>query len=77
MNLDMFFRAKRIAIIGAAREEGKIGNVIFQNMLVQDFKGELFPVNPNADEILGHTCYKSLKDIFASLECRFFAVVNI
>ncbi|MBD3303893.1 CoA-binding protein [Candidatus Woesearchaeota archaeon] len=62
MNLDTFFRADRIAVIGASREEGKVGNVVFKNFL-EGFDKEVFPVNPNADEVLGYKCYKSVRDI--------------
>jgi len=62
MNLDTFFKADRIAVIGASREEGKVGNVIFRNFL-EGFDKEVYPVNPNADEVLGYKCYKSVRDV--------------
>ena len=57
-----FFYPRSIAVIGAAREEDKVGHSVLKNLLDANFQGELVPVNPNADEILGlktlHTAKK-------------------
>lgn len=74
MNLEPFFAAKRIAVIGASREPGKIGNVIFSNLIKRDFQGTAYPVNPNATEILGHACYPTVKAIPEKIELAVIAV---
>ena len=74
MNLDKFFNAQSVAVIGAAREDGKIGNVIFKNFLRPEFRGRVFPVNPNVDEILGKKSYPSIKDIPEKVELAVIAV---
>ncbi len=51
-----FFNPKSIAVIGASRDPHKPGHVIFRNLL-EGFKGKVYPVNPNAEEILGKPCY--------------------
>lgn len=57
-------RPNSIAVIGAAREPNKIGHAIVKNILECSFPREkIFPINPNADEILGLKCYKSIKDV--------------
>lgn len=71
MNLDPFFHAKSIAIVGAAREPGKIGNTILKQMMGRDFK--LYPVNPNADNILGMKCYASVLQIPVKVELAVIA----
>ena len=73
MNLDTFFKADKIAVIGASREDGKVGNVIFKNFL-EGFDKEVYPVNPNADEILGYKCYKSVRDIPGKLELAIICI---
>ncbi len=50
-----------IAVVGASRTPGKVGYAVFRNLL--NFKGKLYPVNPQADEILGIPVYKSLSAI--------------
>jgi acyl-CoA synthetase (NDP forming) len=57
------FHPRRIAVVGAAREEEKVGHLILRNLLFQNYEGEIYPVNPNADEILGIKTYPSLKAV--------------
>lgn len=60
MQLGNFFTPKSVAIIGASRNPSKIGHVIMKNMIDAGFKGKIFPVNPEAKEILGYRSYKSV-----------------
>jgi len=63
LNFKDFFCPDSVAVIGAAREEGKVGRIIFDNINDSGFKGKIFPVNPKAKDISGHKCYSSIKDI--------------
>ena len=58
-NLDGFFKPKSIAVIGAAREPGKVGYSILDS-LRRGFAGNIYPINPFADKILGLQAYKKL-----------------
>ena len=60
--ISQFLNPTVIAVIGAAREENKIGNIIFKN-LVSNPHLKVFPVNPNADKILGKKCFKDVLEI--------------
>lgn len=62
MNFDNFFCPRSVAIIGASREEGKVGNTIVENMINSGYKGNLFLINPRADKIHNIKCYKSILD---------------
>jgi len=74
MNLDNFFKAKSIAIIGVSRNPAKIGHVIFRNLLDGGFKGKVFPVNPELKSMFGIKAYKSVSDIKEKVE---LAVISI
>lgn len=74
-NLEPFFHAKKIAIIGASRESGKIGNTILRQLLGKGFL--LYPVNPNAEEILGLKCYSSVLDIKDTIELAVIATPGV
>jgi len=69
-----FFQAKRVAVIGASKEEGKVGNVIFQNFLSLPFKGEAFPVNPNTEEVLGYKTFPNVKKIPGKIDLAVIAI---
>jgi acyl-CoA synthetase (NDP forming) len=55
--LEVFFEPKSVAIIGASRTPGKLGYNILSNLIDLGFKGKLYPVNPEATEILGLKAY--------------------
>ena len=49
------------AVVGASRNPEKYGHQVFKDLKNAGYK--VYPVNPNADEILGDKCYPSLKDL--------------
>lgn len=58
--LERMFSPKSIAVIGASREPVKIGHATLLNVLVSGYPGKVYPVNPNAHEIMGLKCYPSV-----------------
>jgi acetyl coenzyme A synthetase (ADP forming)-like protein len=74
MRLDAFFNPKSVAIIGASRTPGKVGHVLTKNMIESGYLGEIIPVNPNAEEILGLKAYPSVLDVPGEVD---LAVISI
>ncbi|MFA4907464.1 MAG: CoA-binding protein [archaeon] len=72
--LGFFFSPKRVAIIGASRTQGKVGYVVLENFAKNGFPGKIFPVNPEAEEILGIKCYKSLREVKERVELAVICV---
>jgi acyl-CoA synthetase (NDP forming) len=70
--LNAFFNPCSAAIIGATKKVDKAGNVIFKNFAYNKtrgvFKGEIYPVNPNEESILGFKCYPSITEIPGKLD---------
>ena len=54
------FEPESIAVVGAAREENKVGHIVLRNIISSGFTGRLYPVNPKSEEILGLRCYASV-----------------
>ncbi len=71
--LEKFFNPRSVAVVGASREKGKVGYQILYN-LKTSFKGEIYPVNPHADEILGLKAYPSLSSIPGQVDLAVIAV---
>jgi acyl-CoA synthetase (NDP forming) len=71
-SLGAFFHPRSAAIIGATKKIDKAGNVIFKNFAYNKtrgvFKGEIYPVNPHEESILGFKCYPSLSEIPGEVE---------
>jgi acetyltransferase len=61
--LDLIFKPKSIAVIGASRKKGSIGREILHNLIEYEFNGKVFPVNPNAEVIHSIKCFPSVLDI--------------
>ncbi len=72
--LDFFFHARSVAIIGASREPGKIGHEILKSLINSGFKGEVYPINPKYDEILGLKCYANVLDVPGNVDLAVIAV---
>jgi acyl-CoA synthetase (NDP forming) len=70
--LDTFFNPRSVGIIGATKKTDKAGHVIFRNFASNKtrgiFKGEVYPINPNEESILGFKCYPSITEIPGELE---------
>ncbi|MEM1659097.1 MAG: acetate--CoA ligase family protein [Candidatus Jordarchaeales archaeon] len=67
-NLRALFRPSSIAVVGASRSKGKVGYEILRNIVEGGYPGKIFPVNPNADQILGLPCYPSVESIGEEVE---------
>ena len=63
MSFDTMLRPRSIAVIGASENTSKVGYAVLTNLLAEDFPGDIYPVNPKKDNILGKKCYPSLNDV--------------
>ena len=64
--IQKFLEPRKMAIVGASRNPKKFGGSTFKELLEIGF--EVYPVNPNTDEIQGVKCYKSVEDLPADVE---------
>jgi len=67
------FPPESIAVVGASRKgftnvPGYSGSQIFSGLKNSGYKGRIYPVNPNADEIDGVKAYPSVADIPGQLD---------
>ncbi|MFJ4124788.1 acetate--CoA ligase family protein [[Kitasatospora] papulosa] len=65
---------RSVAVVGASAEQGKIGNSVMRNLIDGGFAGEIHPVNPRADDILGRKAYKSVTDVPGEVDVAVFAI---
>lgn len=61
--LEGFFKPKAVAIVGASETPGKLGYTVLANLIEAGYKGNIYPLNPKAHEIMGYTAYPSVKDL--------------
>jgi acetyl coenzyme A synthetase (ADP forming)-like protein len=72
--MNRIMRPKAVAVIGASAEAGKIGNSVMKNLINGGYKGQIYPIHPKADEILGYKAYKSVKDVEGVIDTAVFAI---
>jgi acetyltransferase len=72
--LETLFNPKSVAIIGASTKELSIGNVITKNLLHYNYRGEIYPINPKADEVRGIKAYKSIFDVPGSVDLAHISI---
>ena len=73
MSLDKILNAKSVAIIGASKDETKRGYQTIRTLLEEKYEGNIYPVNPKENSILGFKCYKNINDIKDSVDMALIA----
>jgi len=66
--LDPLFRPRSVAVIGASSNPDKMGHQIFRNLVDAGFAGEILPVNPKGETILGIPSVRSPSDLPEGLD---------
>jgi acetyl coenzyme A synthetase (ADP forming)-like protein len=72
--MSRIMQPKSVAVIGASAEDGKIGNSVMKNLVNGGYKGNIYPIHPKAEEILGFKAYKSVKDVPGEIDTAVFAI---
>lgn len=62
-NLDCFFKPRRIAVVGASDQPGKVGTTLLRNLVGRGFDGVVYPVNAKREAVQGIAAYKSLAEL--------------
>jgi acetyltransferase len=73
-SIGKLFSPESIAVIGASRQEGKVGHSVLKNLLQYGYKGKVYPINPTAKEILGIRTYSTIFDVQGDID---LAVITI
>ena len=70
------FEPESIAIVGASKEELKVGHIVLRNLLESGYEGKIYPVNPKSEDILGVKCYPSILEIPYEVQAAVICVPN-
>ncbi|MBU1662542.1 MAG: CoA-binding protein, partial [Chloroflexi bacterium] len=63
--LNAFFEPASVAVIGASTNPSKLGYAVLENLVEGGYaqRGVVYPINPKANQILGHKAYPSVLDV--------------
>jgi len=82
-NIRYMFHPRSIAIIGASNKLWKVGHAVIANVLYGDclrrdrtlgYKGKIYPVNPNEDNVFNLKCYPDVLSIPNEVDLAVVAV---
>ena len=71
---DAFFRPSSVAVIGASSRPGKVGYNILDNLVRYGYTGQVYPINPSTDEILGQPVVASVDQLPQGVDLAVIAV---
>jgi len=74
VDLDRLFHPRSLAMIGASNSMKLGGGLLLHGLLLNQFSGKVYPVNPHETEVQGLKCYPSLADIPGEIDEAFLAV---
>jgi acetyltransferase len=67
-SLDSLFAPKSVAVIGASNRPGSVGRAVFSNILLNEYAGTVYPVNPKDRSVGGVRSYPSVQDLPESVD---------
>jgi len=73
-DIDYLFEPQSVAVIGASQNKTKIGYRIVENIVSCGYQGEVYPVNPKGDEVLGNKIYPDLSRIPGEVDLAVIAI---
>lgn len=74
MQFEAVFYPKSIAVIGASRTPKSVGNDLVKNLVQQGYRGQIYPVNPQADELYGQRVYPTVRQLPGEVDLALIAV---
>ncbi len=69
-----FLNARSVAVIGASRRSDTIGAALVRNLVLGDYAGRVYVVNPAADAVAGMPAYARVGDIPGDVDVAIVAV---
>jgi acetyl coenzyme A synthetase (ADP forming)-like protein len=73
-SMNRIMKPAAVAVIGASNEAGKIGNSVMRNLVNGGYRGEIYPINPKADEIMDRKAFRSIADVPGDVDVAVFAI---
>ncbi|HUA22067.1 MAG TPA: bifunctional acetate--CoA ligase family protein/GNAT family N-acetyltransferase [Bryobacteraceae bacterium] len=62
-DLDVFFRPRSVAAIGATERQGHVGRSVLWNLISSPFGGTVYPVNAKKNSVLGIKAYPNVASL--------------
>jgi acyl-CoA synthetase (NDP forming)/RimJ/RimL family protein N-acetyltransferase len=73
-SVERFVNARSVAVIGASRRQDSIGQALVRNLVLGEYTGKVYVVNPSATPVSGLPAYASVGDIPDEVDVAVVAV---
>ena len=73
-SIQLFFDARSVAVIGGSRRHDTIGLALVRNLVLGDYQGRVYVVNPTAQSVAGLPAYPTVGDIPDPVDVAIVAV---
>ena len=73
-SVERFFAARSVAVVGASRRQDAVGQALVRNLVLGDYQGRVYVVNPSADAVVGMPAFRSVADIPHEVDVAIVAV---
>ena len=73
-SMKRFFDVRSVAVVGASRRQDTIGQTLVRNLVLGDFTGVVYAVNPQTEAVSGLPAYSSVQDIPGDVDLAVVAV---
>lgn len=74
IEFNLLFNPQSIALIGASNNIGKWGAIVFLNIILGGYQGQIYPVNPKEETIFGQKAYAKVSQIPESVDLAIIAI---
>jgi predicted CoA-binding protein len=68
--------ARSVAVVGASVKEGSLGRAMLEELRRGGYEGDVWPVNPGYEEVLGLACFPSIADVPGTADLAILGVAN-
>jgi acyl-CoA synthetase (NDP forming) len=73
-SIEAFFNPRSVAVIGASRRQDTVGRALVRNLVLGDYTGRVYVVNPTAKAVSGLPAYSTVNDIPGDVDVAVVAV---
>ncbi len=73
-SIDRFFHPQSVAVVGASRRQDTIGQALVRNLVMGNYTGRVYAVNPSTEAVSGLPAYASVNDIPGDVDVAIVAV---
>lgn len=75
-NANALLEPRSVAVIGASQHAHKPGAVLLRSLIEGGFAGEVYPIHPRADEVLGQRAYPSVAEVPGQIDLAFIVLAR-